>query len=62
MSRQPFVLDGPNARRLAEEHFEYGGGTSKRLDTIPARDMLAALPGRLRNRLVKTLRARRAGV
>ena len=71
LSRQPFVLDGPNARRLAEEHFDYGGGPSKRLDTIPARDMLAALPRRLRNRmlaalpwrlrnrLVNTLRARR---
>ncbi|MCY4425250.1 MAG: glycosyltransferase family A protein [Acidimicrobiaceae bacterium] len=61
LSRQPFVLDGLNARRLAEEHFEYGGGPSKRLDTIPTRDMLAALPQRLRNRLLKTLRERRTG-
>ena len=56
LARQPFVLDGPEARRLAEAHFDYGGGPSKRLEHIRTRDLLAALPGRLRARLVRTLR------
>ena len=58
LARQPFVLDGSSARRLADAHFEYGGGPSKRLENIRTRDLLAALPGRLRARLVRTLRLR----
>ena len=56
LARQPFVLDGSSARRLADAHFDYGGGPSKRLEHIRTRDLLAALPGRLRARLVRTLR------
>ncbi len=58
LARRPFVLDGSAARRLADAHFEYGGGPSKRLESIRTRDLLAALPGRLRARLVRTLRLR----
>jgi len=58
LARQPFVLDGSEARRLADARFEYGGGPSKRLENIRTRDLLAALPGRLRARLVRTLRLR----
>ena len=58
LTRQPFVLDGSEARRLAEARFEYGGGPSKRLEHIRTRDVLAALPGRLRARLIRTLRLR----
>ena len=54
----PFVLDGPSARRLADAHFDYGGGPSNRLEDIRTRDLLAALPGRLRARLVRSLRLR----
>ncbi len=56
LARQPFVLDGSSARRLADAHFDYGGGPSKRLEHIRTRDLLAALPGRLRARLVRTLK------
>ena len=58
LARRPFVLDGPSARRLADARFDYGGGPSKRLEHIRTRDLLAALPGRLRARLVRTLRLR----
>ena len=58
LARQPFVLDGSSARRLADAHFDYGGGPSKRLEHIRTRDLLAALPGRLRARLVRTLKLR----
>lgn len=58
LSSRPFVLDGAEARRLAEARFEYGGAPSKRLENIRTRDLLAALPGRLRARLVRTLRLR----
>ena len=58
LSSRPFVLDGPDARRLAEARFEYGGAPSKRLENIRTRDLLAALPGRLRARLIRTLRLR----
>lgn len=58
LARRPFVLDGPEARRLADAYFEYGGGPSKRLENLRTRDLLAALPGRLRARLVRTLRLR----
>ena len=55
---RPFVLDGACARRLADAHFDYGGGPSKRLEDIRTRDLLVALPGRLRARLVRSLRLR----
>ena len=58
LSSQPFVLDGSAARRLAEARFEYGGAPSKRLENIRTRDLLTALPGRLRARLIRTLRLR----
>ncbi|WP_419944769.1 glycosyltransferase family 2 protein [Candidatus Poriferisodalis sp.] len=58
IASQPFVLDGPSARRLADAHFDYGGGPSERLEHISTRDLLAALPGRLRARLAKSLRLR----
>ena len=58
LSSRPFVLDGSEARRLAEARFEYGGAPSKRLENIRTRDLLAALPGRLRARLIRTLRLR----
>ena len=58
LSRRPFVLDGAAARRLADAHFDYGGGPSKRLEHIRTLDLLAALPGRLRARLVRSLRLR----
>ena len=58
LASQPFVLDGSEARRLAEARFEYGGAPSKRLENIRTRDLLAALPGRLRARLIRSLRLR----
>ena len=58
LSSQPFVLDGPAVRRLADAYFDYGGGPSKQLEHIRTSDLLAALPGRLRARLVRTLRLR----
>lgn len=58
LARQPFVLDGPSVRRLADAHFDYGGGPSSRLEHISTRDLLAALPGRLRVRIAKSLRLR----
>ncbi len=58
LTSRPFVLDGPEARRLAEACFEYGGAPSKRLENIRTRDLLAALPGRLRAHLIRTLRLR----
>lgn len=54
----PLVLDGSEAHRLADARFEYGGGPSKRLENIRTRELLAALPGRLRARLVRSLRLR----
>ena len=54
----PLVLDDSAAPRLADAHFEYGGGPSKRLENIRTRELLAALPGRLRARLIRTLRLR----
>ena len=58
LARHPLVLDGSEAHRLADARFEYGGGPSKRLENIRTRELLAALPGRLRARLVRTLRLR----
>lgn len=58
LARGPLVLDGSEARRLADARFEYGGGPSRRLENIRTRELLAALPGRLRARLVRTLRLR----
>ena len=58
LASQPFVLDGACAHRLADAHFDYGGGPSKRLEDIRTRDLLAALPGRLRARLIRSLRLR----
>lgn len=58
LASRPFVLDGPAARRLADAHFDYGGGPSRRLEDIRTRDLLASLPGRLRARLVRSLRLR----
>ena len=58
LARRPLVLDGSATHRLADAHFEYGGGPSKRLENIRTRELLAALPGRLRARLVRTLRLR----
>ena len=58
LARRPLVLDGSEAHRLADARFEYGGGPSKRLENIRTRELLAALPGRLRARLVRTLRLR----
>ena len=56
LARRPLVLDGSEVHRLADARFEYGGGPSKRLENIRTRELLAALPGRLRARLVRTLR------
>ena len=56
LASRPFVLDGPAAHRLADAHFDYDGGPSKRLEDVRTRDLLAALPGRLRARLVRSLR------
>ncbi len=58
LARHPLVLDGSEAHRLADARFEYGGGPSKRLVNIRTRELLAALPGRLRARLIRTLRLR----
>lgn len=58
LARRPLVLDGSEAHRLADAHFEYGGGPSRRLESIRTRDLLAALPGRLRARLIRSLRLR----
>ena len=58
LAGRPFVLDGPAARRLADAHFDYGGGPSRRLEDIRTRDLLAALPGRVRARMTRSLRLR----
>ncbi len=54
----PFVLDGACAPRLADAHFDYDAGPSNRLADVATRDLLAALPGRLRARLIRSLRLR----
>ena len=58
LASQPLVLDGSEVHRLADARYEYGGGPSKRLENIRTRELLTALPGRLRARLVRTLRLR----
>lgn len=58
LARGPLVFDGSEAHRLADARFEYGGGPSKRLENIRTRELLAALPGRLRARLIRSLRLR----
>ena len=51
LEAEAFVLDGPAARRLAEAHFVSGGGPDAMVELIPTRELLAALPQRLRARL-----------
>ena len=58
LARRPLVLDGSQVHRLADARFEYGGGPSRRLENIRTRELLAALPTRLRARLIRSLRLR----
>lgn len=62
LASQPFVLDGPSARRLADAHFDYGGPPHRRAADMSVAELLVVAATRpLPRSLKRWWRLRRLG-